>query len=827
MGLNITISSADWVDLRYRGYGPGIYIHNPVGSPLEYSTSAVAGATSSTIVGADAVLCTSAYLWMRGYGDCELLTAAEWDARRLGTSTLQVTSVGSTGAAILQDGSLDVSGTVHQVLPDYQTVPELIGGLGGLLELAPGDFITSTKISNGQTVLALSGGPLTHGESRVTLAHAAQQPCALEIEASVVRNRQQFVTAALFDNAGAIDPVPEPINIVSIYQSSAGQGAAYNSTAGTTCTIVLETALPAPGTPGAVYLSDWVHIVGLVDTRLNYQNACISFISPDRKTLTVGFSDELVLPSVAIAPVTPVAGSARVHFYNNLGGAQNGFGIRFTGTTATSAALVSVFGGGDAQVSGTLLGDHRTTVSSSAPVYLNGVFGNYELKATTRYRLEGRPNDCSFLDKPADTVGVATNRYARTAVKPAAQSKLQPRLRLYQPVGMTRPVAKIISAVKTGTTTTTINHDGAYNFTTGQYVTIKGIRDVVNFAPMTTAVAITVLSPTQFTCVMGTAVTATSYGGAVVLCNGSVDQPGIVGQVVQTVQSGVAGTIQAPGWLNLSGSAAWVGVNVGDYVNLYGVRADLTGANIGVDGAWEVAHLSTTTMTLKPVYDIFGNRVSPELGTLGLTNASGAVIIRTTLRAHDVLLESWSEVRTMLDGQGTVRVDKAIPVYPVATQTVAGTATVDAALPVPVAVAGRASNANITAMSATGDAVAALMTMIGALIVRPYSLPEADWSFVGTIVTNADTAVRAAGGIGIKQYVTAVQLQNTNAVATLFHIKDGTTIKHTVSLPASMAAPVDIEFPTPLQTTANAALNIACATTGANVLANLQGYTAP
>ena len=237
MGLNITISSADWVDLRYRGYGPGIYIHNPVGSPLEYSTSAVAGATSSIIAGADAVLCTSAYLWMRGYGDCELLTAAEWDARRLGTSTLQVTSVGSTGATILQDGSLDVSGTVHQMLPCYSTIPELISGLGGLLEITDGDFITSTKTSNGQPVLALSGGPLAPGESRVTLAHAAQQPCALEIEASVVRNRHQFATVSLFDNAGAIDPVPAPVDIVSIYQSSAWQGAAYNSTAGTTCTM--------------------------------------------------------------------------------------------------------------------------------------------------------------------------------------------------------------------------------------------------------------------------------------------------------------------------------------------------------------------------------------------------------------------------------------------------------------------------------------------------------------------------------------------------------------------------------------------------------------
>jgi hypothetical protein len=130
-------------------------------------------------------------------------------------------------------------------------------------------------------------------------------------------------------------------------------------------------------------------------------------------------------------------------------------------------------------------------------------------------------------------------------------------------------------------------------------------------------------------------------------------------------------------------------------------------------------------------------------------------------------------------------------------------------------------------MSAAGDLVGALMTMIGAAVVRPYSIPEADWTYTGTLTTNADTAMQAAGGAGIKRYLTAIQVQNTNAVATTLIIKDGTTAKHTISLPASMTLPISIEFPTPIQTTANAAINVACGTTGANVLVNAQGYTAP
>jgi hypothetical protein len=145
----------------------------------------------------------------------------------------------------------------------------------------------------------------------------------------------------------------------------------------------------------------------------------------------------------------------------------------------------------------------------------------------------------------------------------------------------------------------------------------------------------------------------------------------------------------------------------------------------------------------------------------------------------------------------------------------------------PVAIGGRASSANITAMSASGDLVAQLMTMIGASVIRPYSLPEADWTYTGTLTTTADTAMKATGGAGIKQYLTALQVQNTNAVATTLIIKDGTTAKYTISLPASMTLPLAVTFPTPIQTTANAALNVACGTTGANVLVNAQGYTAP
>lgn len=548
-------------------------------------------------------------------------------------------------------------GDVAQAIPDANSAAELAALYGNFAGISAGDFVTRKATSNGQVITALSVTPLIDdAESNITVDAPVTQPAALEIEASMSqRVRHQFASIYLFENddAGPF-PVPADIEIASVYQSSADAGVAYNAVAGTILTIVLKTALPA-----GVYLSDWVHTYGLVDNRLNYPNLVIKFISYDRKTITCGFSDDAALPSLAVATITPPNGSAFIKFYNNLAGAANGFGMRFTGTTATQAALVSIFGGGanDVQISGTLLGDHRVTVGSSAPIYANGVSGNVEIRATSRYRLEGRPHDCTWYDQTADTSGVFTARGTRTSVKPAVQVQLRPRFRAYRPKSMTRPVAKIVSISKSGTTTATVNTAAAHNLATGNWVTIKGVRDQTNFANISTPVQVTVINATQFTLVLGSAVTATSYGGAVILTNGGVDQQGAIAQVVQS-----ASVADATGVLTLVGNTNWSGVNIGDYVELYGLRDNTTGADLGLDGAWEVAALSTTSLNLVPVVDIFGARVSPNVTSLASTNCGGQVIQRTTLRAHDILVEEWSETRTMIDGAGTQRLDRAVPV---------------------------------------------------------------------------------------------------------------------------------------------------------------------
>ena len=719
------------------------------------------------------------------------------------------------------------NGGVKQAIPDFHDATGLLKAFGNFSEVASGDFVTITKTSNGQQITALSGGPLQTGESRITLNAPVYQPCSLEIEASAIRARHQFATVTLFSNSeDGPDVTPDPINIVSIYQSSADLGVAYNAVAGTICTVVLETALPEYPAAGAVYLSDWINISGLVDTRLNYPNATIKFISADRKTITFGFSDELALPSLAVPAITPVLGTAKVNFYNNMGGAHDGFGFRLTGTTATSATLVSLFGNGDAQVSGTLLGDHRVTIGSTAPVYTVGVNGQTEIKATNRFRLEARPTECAFLDRAVDGTTGWNLRASRTAVKPSQSADLRARFRLYQPLNMTRPVAKISSISKAGSTTWTVTTNEAHGLTTGNYVTIKGNRDQTNFASFATPAVITVTGANTFT-VVGTTGTATGYGGSVILCNGGADQPGIIGQAVQSI------AVDANGWVTLVGNTTWSGMSVGDYINLHGCSNNTDGANLGYDGAWEVASLSTTTLIVKPIYDIFATRVSPAATTLVTTNCSGTIILRTTLRSHDLVIDEWTESRSMIDGQGTIRNDKALPVnvltmpsttVTMTSTTVAGTTAVDAAVPNPVGIGGRSSNANPTAMSATGDLNHLLMTMIGAAIAKPYCLPEAEWAYTGALTTTSDVAAQTAAGAGLKRYPTWFQATNTGASAVDVLIRDATTTRLQVTIPAGQS--VEFSLPTSVPLTANAALNVALSAVG-TVRVNMLGYTAP
>jgi hypothetical protein len=147
----------------------------------------------------------------------------------------------------------------------------------------------------------------------------------------------------------------------------------------------------------------------------------------------------------------------------------------------------------------------------------------------------------------------------------------------------------------------------------------------------------------------------------------------------------------------------------------------------------------------------------------------------------------------------------------------------------PVTIGARAINVAPTAVSTTGDVTNLYATMVGALISKPYAIPEADWQYAcaAPVTVTTDQAVKAAGAAGVRNYMTNIQYMNTNATATEVVVKDGSTVIWRGYAPASMTTLIDVQFPTPLKGTAATAMNFACITTGANVYINAQGYIAP
>lgn len=156
---------------------------------------------------------------------------------------------------------------------------------------------------------------------------------------------------------------------------------------------------------------------------------------------------------------------------------------------------------------------------------------------------------------------------------------------------------------------------------------------------------------------------------------------------------------------------------------------------------------------------------------------------------------------------------------------VVGTAAEDAAASGnPVSVGGQARTGLPATTIVNGDAVRLTQSVSGQAIVKNFAARDLDFNVNQTVTTNAQTAIRAAQGASIRQNITAIKFQNTNATATTLTIQDGSTTLDVISVPASMTLPVQFTYPTPLFGTANTALNYTAGTTGANILLQTTGF---
>jgi|SanBayMetagenome_1026888.scaffolds.fasta_scaffold00146_8 hypothetical protein len=501
-----------------------------------------------------------------------------------------------------------------------------------------GDLVYVDGNAAAASYLVISKDPLSQG-TETSIETNARFTLPVEVAVGVSMSQRTLGQEFSLEMVDTEDPLPDvgDIQILSISQA--------------TTTLTVDTILPH-----GLSVGKSIGIRGCSDVRANYPAVVVATVpSPTQFTVTAGPNG--ALPSVTIA--NPAGAKGFVFFRERLGRAQNGVSQIFENATVTNSSLYIRSESGDALPSGTIAASHSVTIGTTASVALVSAPYQYSFTPTNEFRFAVQADRTQWSDSAVDSLAQSTNRLLRTQVCPNPSVNYKFRIRAVNNKSLTVPVAQIVSAVKTGTTTATITTDLPHGLAANDAVTIYGIRDQTNFPNLTTTNSVaSVIDSTTFTIVIGAAVTATSFGGYVAKINGT-HLPSALGAVTMAAQSVALSTLSdGTRQLVVTGSAAWAGLSIGDLVNLVGVRDNTTGATLNVDGAWKVANTVTTTMTLVLPF--------PESLSLPVdfvsTNCGGGVIKRTDMRISYVRVFDYERDRVEVLPRPASDISGSIPV---------------------------------------------------------------------------------------------------------------------------------------------------------------------
>ena len=492
---------------------------------------------------------------------------------------------------------------------------------------AGGDIVQVDGNAAAASYLVISKDPLSAGTvSSVETIGTFEMPfeMAIGLHASQRTLGQEFSIEVVSTEA----PIAAPADI------------AISAIQQTTTTLTVTTATAHGLKPGMR-----LGIRDCADSRMNYPALVVaSTPSAVQFTATAG-------PGGTVASVTagPFA-TGYVYQRPALGYAPNGTSMILENATVTNASFYVRSEAGDALPSGTILANHAIAILTTASVQaINAAFA-YSFQPSTEFRLTAAVDGIQWSDVSVDSVGQANNRAKRTQVVPDITSAYKLRIRATNDAALTRPVARIVSAAKTGTTTATVITDVAHGLTTGDWINAYGVRDTTNFANLTTATVVaSVVNSTTFTVVWGSAVTATGYGGFVARVNGGQVVQGLVTMAGQSVA-------RTSNVVTLVGSAAWSGILIGDYVNLHGCRNATNGGAIGLDGAYRIRGIQTTNLFLEPI----GSTATGA--DVESVNCGGAIIRRTDLRISFVRVMAFDRLRVEMMPRPSSDISQAAPV---------------------------------------------------------------------------------------------------------------------------------------------------------------------
>lgn len=290
--------------------------------------------------------------------------------------------------------------------------------------------------------------------------------------------------------------------------------------------------------------------------------------------------------------------------------------------------------------------------------------------------------------------------------------------------------------------------------------------------------------------------------------------------------------------LAVSGSVSSAAVLfTADMVDYNSITVQITSAGTSCTISYETSDDNVT-------WQLTAGYVSSSLGaTAPATTSTTAILLQFPRKGR------YFRARVSTYNSGTVTVvgtvSKTPVTNPVGTVFVQGfNPTINVAGPVahgggitnfPNRIAARAISALYTTLgnNITADLIC---TLAGALIQKPYSIPELDWNYAAASggISNTTTAVtfKAAAGAGLRNYITGIDFSaSALGVATEIAIRDGaagTVLWRSVIGTAGLSG-TSINFPSPIQGTANTLLEIVTLTatvTGA-IYFNSRGYAAP
>jgi hypothetical protein len=560
------------------------------------------------------------------------------------------------------------------------------------LSAGTGDIVQVDGNALAASYLTISKSPWNAGnETWLETQAAFTMPIELAFGAHVSQRTlgQEFA----FEIVDTGTPLPDVPNL------------AISSITQTTTVLTVDTVLPHGLTPGKS-----IGIVGCSNQLANYPALVVaSTPSPTQFTATAG-------PGGTIASQTitnPAGAKGEVFFRERLGRANNGVAQIFENATVTNASLYIRSESGDALPSGVALGNHAITVGTTASVQLANAAYTYAFAPTTEYRINLQADRTQWYDSAVDAVAQTANRLLRTQVCPDPADTYKFRIRATNSKSLTVLTAKVTSVSKT-TTVGTFTTETAHGLVTGDLIVYYGNSNTgaAAFPNLTAATAVTVINATSFTATIGTSSAVTGYGGVIAKVQGG-NLLSALGAIAQTAINATLTTLSdGTRQLVLTGSAAWAGLLIGDYVEVAGAGNVTNGATLGVDGAWKVANIATNALTLVPATAAFAATLPANFGT---TNCGGAVIKRTDLRVSFVRLFDYERERVELLARPSGDLSAAAPVaLQGGTTAVTGTVSINA-VPAGTANIGNTHLAFATSVADIASAAITTTTTVAAI----------------------------------------------------------------------------------------------------------------